>query len=93
MSEPCNADLGAEGRRARLRDIVGSLLASRNIARRVTDDETLAEAGLSSTDMVSLLLGIEAAFNIEVPATDITPDVFRSIATIDAMVAAQLQAS
>jgi acyl carrier protein len=70
-----------------LRGIVADLLKARNIHRDVGDDETLAEAGLTSTDMVALLLAVEAAFDVEVRQDDITPEVFRSIATIDTMLA------
>jgi acyl carrier protein len=74
-------------RRSDLRGIVADLLKARDIDRQVADDETLAEAGLTSTDMVALLLAVEATFDIEVRQDDITPEVFRSIATIDAMLA------
>jgi hypothetical protein len=36
--------------------------------------------------MVTLLLAVESEFNIEVPQCEITPEVFRSISTIDALV-------
>jgi len=37
--------------------------------------------------MVNLMLGVEAEFNIMIPATDITPANFRSISTIEALIA------
>ncbi len=61
------------------------LLIERGIDAAYGDDDTLAEIGLTSTDMVALLLGVEAEFALEVPQEEITPDVFRSVATIDAM--------
>lgn len=73
--------------RPELRRIAVGLLAARGISRDLADEDTLAEAGLTSTDMVALLLAIEAAFDIEVGHEDMTPDTFRSIATIEAMLA------
>jgi acyl carrier protein len=72
--------------RATIRDLVGGLLAARSIAPVFDDDDTLAQVGLTSMDMVTLLLGVENAFDLEVPQHEITPEVFRSVATIEAMV-------
>ena len=43
--------------------------------------------GLSSLDLVRLMLSIEAHFGISIPAADITPANFFSIATIEALIA------
>jgi acyl carrier protein len=50
-------------------------------------DRDLVDIGMTSVDMVSLMLAVEAAFDVMIPATDITPQNFRSIAAIDALVA------
>jgi len=36
--------------------------------------------------MVSLMIAVEAEFNITIPASDITPANFRSISTIEALI-------
>ena len=49
--------------------------------------QDLREAGLTSLDMVNLMLAVEAEFDIEIPQADMTPENFRSIETIEALVA------
>jgi acyl carrier protein len=49
-------------------------------------DARLNELGMSSMKMISLMLAIEAEFDIAIPQTDITPDNFESIASVEAMV-------
>ncbi len=49
-------------------------------------DHQLTEAGLSSIDMINLMLAIETEFDIMIPASDITPANFRSILTIEALI-------
>jgi acyl carrier protein len=72
--------------RDRLVELVKELLAKHSIARPVSVDEQLTQAGLSSIDMVNLMLAVEAEFNIMIPATEITPANFRSILTIEALI-------
>ena len=56
-------------------------------------DDNLRDAGLTSLDMVNLMLAIEAEFDIEIPQADMTPDNFRSIEAIEALVAVLAPAS
>lgn len=49
-------------------------------------DMPLSEAGLTSVDLVSLMLAIEAEFDIMIPAPYLNADNFRSIETIAHMV-------
>ena len=72
---------------AAVADVVGRILAARSIAQPVNPNEDLREAGLTSLDMVSLVLSVEAEFGIKVPEREITPANFRSIATIETLVA------
>ncbi len=72
--------------RERLRDLVTEILDEKQIVRPFADDETLAEIGIASIDMVTLLLAVENAFDLEVPQEEITTDMFRSVATIDSLV-------
>lgn len=70
--------------------IVQRLLAERSVSRAVAADEDLRAAGLTSLDMVNLVLTIEAEFNVNIPEEDITPANFRSIAAISSLVNALL---
>ena len=42
---------------------------------------------MSSIKMVNLMLALEAEFDLTIPQGDITPDNFRSVATIEALLA------
>jgi len=72
----------------RVTALVHQLLAKRGIARPVRRDDDLAASGLSSLDMVNLMLAVEAEFDLKIPDRDMTPANFRSVAQIDALVAA-----
>jgi len=68
-------------------DVVRRILAARAIAQPVLPHADLREAGLTSLDMVSLVLSVESEFGIKIPEREITPANFRSIATIETLVA------
>lgn len=63
------------------------MLAERSIHATVTADADLREIGLTSMDMVDLVLSVEAELDVHVPEAQITPANFRSIGAIDALVA------
>lgn len=71
----------------RVTALVRGLLEKRSIARPVGRDEDLAEAGLSSLDLVNLMLAVEAEFDLRIPEQDMRPANFRSMERIDALVA------
>ncbi len=48
-------------------------------------DADLREAGLTSMATVKLMLAIEAAYDVAIPDAELTPENFRSIATIEAL--------
>ncbi|MGO9768581.1 MAG: phosphopantetheine-binding protein [Roseiarcus sp.] len=50
-------------------------------------DADLQDAGLTSMATVKLMLAIEAAFDVAIPDDALTPENFRSIATIEALLA------
>jgi len=75
----------------RVTALVRQILAKRSVARPVGRDEDLTEAGLSSLDMINLMFAIEGEFDVKIPDRDMTPANFRTIARIDALVAALLQ--
>jgi acyl carrier protein len=73
--------------RDRLVQLVKDILAKHSITRPILVDEQLSQVGLSSIDMVNLMLAVEAEFDIMIPATEITPANFRSILTVEALIA------
>ncbi len=48
-------------------------------------DVNLQEAGLTSMATVRLMLAIEAAYEVAIPDAELTPENFRSIAAIEAL--------
>lgn len=80
------SDANAQSVESRIAGVVQRLLAEHQIDRAVGPDEDLRLAGLSSLDMVSLVLSIEEEFDFMVPESSIMPSNFRSIATIGRLV-------
>ena len=67
---------------AQVAQLVRQLLAKRAIERPVGADEDLTASGLSSLDIVNLMLAVEAEFDIKIPDREMMPANFRSIAQI-----------
>jgi acyl carrier protein len=65
--------------------LVRRLLAERSIVGSISADDDLRAAGLTSLDMVNLVLSLEAEFNLQIPEKAITPANFRSISSIDSL--------
>jgi acyl carrier protein len=74
----------------RVTALVNRLLAERSLQFPAFPDDDLRSVGLSSLDMVNLVLSVESEFDVSIPDTDITPARFRSIATIATLVTALL---
>jgi acyl carrier protein len=74
--------------RAQITAIVQSILVKRSGASDVAADQNLTDAGLTSLDMVRLMLAIEDEFEIEIPQRRMTPANFRTIAAIETLVSA-----
>jgi acyl carrier protein len=64
------------------------MLTERSLDTAVTADADLREVGLTSLDMVDLVLSVESELDLQIPEAQITPANFRSIAAIDALVSA-----
>ncbi|THD46406.1 MAG: acyl carrier protein [Bradyrhizobium sp.] len=47
----------------------------------------LRDCGLTSMASVRLMLAIEAAFGVAIPDAELTPENFRTLATIEALIA------
>jgi acyl carrier protein len=80
------SDSNAQSLEQRIAGIVQRLLTEHSIDRVVGADEDLRQAGLSSLDMVSLVLFVEEEFGLMVPEASITPVNFRSIIAISRLV-------
>ena len=87
------ADGSSNARGLRISGVVQGVLARRSIQAPPANAQNLREAGLTSLDLVNLMLAIEAEFDIEIPQADMTPDNFRSIDAIEALVAVLAPAS
>ncbi len=70
----------------RLTVLVRALLVKRSIDRPVGHRDDLTESGLSSLDIVTLMLSVENEFEVRIPESEMVPANFRSIARIDALV-------
>jgi acyl carrier protein len=67
-------------------EVVRRMLRERSIDGTVSADADLREIGLTSLDMVDLVLSVECALDLQIPEAQITPANFRSISAIDALV-------
>ena len=77
------ADVSPAGRVA---ELIRRLLAARSITRTFTPQDDLREVGLTSLDMVNLVLAVESELAVTIPDAAITPTNFRSVAAIEALV-------
>jgi acyl carrier protein len=66
--------------------VVQRLLGARAIKRSVNPGDDLRDAGLTSMDMVNLVLAVESEFDLMIPEVSITPANFRSVAAISNLV-------
>lgn len=71
----------------RVKGLVEAILAKNSVAAPISSEHNLVDVGLTSVDMVNLMLAVEAEFGLTIPRADITPENFRSIMTIGALVA------
>src|SRR6202521_5012277 len=74
----------------RLLALVKSILKQNAIAADLEPATLLVDVGLTSMDMVNLMLAIEAEFDFTIPQSDITPENFQSIKTLELMIVSQL---
>jgi acyl carrier protein len=71
--------------------LVKTILDQNAIAVEVGPESRLVDVGLTSMDMVNLMLGVEAEFDFTIPQSEITPENFQSIDTLQLMIVNQLQ--
>jgi acyl carrier protein len=94
MRHPLVANVGritvGEGANCTLSERIAALvrgpLTKRSIKPAVGYEDDLSECGLTSLDLVNLMLAVEAEFDLKIPELDMRPANFRSIARIEALV-------
>ena len=72
----------------RIQRLVQNILArdpARRLTRPILLDEELRELGLSSLEMVNLMLAAESEFDVKIADADMTLSNFRSVAAIEAL--------
>lgn len=87
MSPPPEDQVPPSALRDRLLGLVERILERPGAGPSLPAEAALSELGVSSLKMVGLMLSIEAEFDLSIPQNDITPENFRSIASIAALVA------
>jgi len=91
MSDASTASSAHPAIRARLLHLVGQILGKPDVSLAV--EARLSELGMSSIKMVNLMLAVETEFDLTIPQSDITPENFRSVATVEALLARLLAVS
>lgn len=71
--------------------LVETILQQNSIAAEVHPESRLVDIGLTSMDMVNLMLSVEAEFDFTIPQAEITPENFQSVKTLELMIVSQLQ--
>ncbi len=72
---------------AQIAAVVADVLAKHGVDGPVAADADLGRYGMTSIDMVELMLGVEAEFDVSIPAAEITLRNFSSIAAMASLVA------
>ena len=89
-----NGMLNMQARKAEIQSrvfaLVATILQQNSIAVEVHPETRLADVGLTSMDMVNLMLGVEAEFDLTIPQSEITPENFCSIHALERMLIHQL---
>ena len=75
---------------SRLLALVRSILEQNAIATDPEPATLLVDVGLTSMDMVNLMLAVEAEFDFTIPQSEITPENFQSVETLTRLVNSHL---
>jgi acyl carrier protein len=75
----------------RVLTLVRAILEQNAMAAEIDPDSRLVDVGLTSMDMVNLMLGVEAEFDFTIPQSEITPENFQSVETLQRMIVSQLE--
>ena len=71
--------------------LVKEILKQNAMTAEVGPNSLLVDVGLTSMDMVNLMLGVEAEFDFTIPQDQITPENFQSVETLERMIVAHSQ--
>ena len=71
---------------ARIAGLVEDILSRRGVSGPIVPDAELARFGMTSIDMVEVMLGVEAEFDVTIPPAEITLENFRSVAAMVSLV-------
>ena len=85
MSDAAPASPAQSPIRDRLLRLVGQILGKAAAAGSIPAEARLSELGMSSIKMVNLMLSVETEFDLTIPQSEITPENFRSVATVEAL--------
>jgi acyl carrier protein len=77
----------------RITAVAVRMLAKRGNNTVPTPQANLRDAGLTSLDMVNMILAIESEFDIEIPQSAMTPENFDTMAAIEALISAVAKAA
>ena len=75
----------------RVISLVTDILSANSIVVDVLPASRLADIGMTSMEMVNLMLAVEAEFDMTIPQADITPENFQSPESIERLVARQVE--
>jgi acyl carrier protein len=90
---PYMLDVRSDTPADRVADLIRRVFTKRSLRFPASHEDDLRDLGLSSLDMVNLVLSVESEFNVTIPEMDITPKSFRSISTISALVTSLMSAT
>jgi acyl carrier protein len=71
--------------------LVKSVIEQHAMRAEIGLQTRLVDIGLTSMDMVNLMFAVEAEFDFTIPQSEITPENFQSVATLEQMIVHQLQ--
>ena len=77
----------------RITAIAVKMLLKRGVTTIPAPRDNLRDAGLTSLDMVNIMLAVEAEFDIEIPQSAMTPDNFDTIAAMEKLVSVTAKAA
>jgi len=69
--------------------LVADILSRNSMMVNVLPTSRLTDIGLTSMDMVNLMLAVEAEFDMTIPQDEITPENFQSPQSIERMIEKQ----
>ena len=85
-------EISAADIQARVLAVVHSILDENAIRANVDPASHLTDIGLTSTDMVALMLRVEAEFDLTIPDIEITSENFDSVESLNRMIFEQKNA-